>query len=66
MNNLVNNAEQEARVAELRQRFDDWRDTHPANYTADPHVRWATFNAPEIDWARFKKKHPKKYGNIAK
>ena len=66
LNNLVNNPEQEARVAELRQRFDDWRDAHPANYTADPYGRWATFNAPEINWALFEKKHPKEYEKIAK
>ncbi|MDG1301794.1 MAG: sulfatase-like hydrolase/transferase [Opitutae bacterium] len=66
LNNLVNNPEQEARVAELRQRFDDWRAAHPANYTADPYGRWATFNAPEINWALFEKKHPKEYEKIAK
>lgn len=66
LHNLVKNPEQQARVAELRLRFDDWRDAHPANYTADPYGCWATYNAPEIDWALFKKKHPKEYEKIAK
>ena len=48
--NLLDDPEQQKLVQQLRGRFDEWRNAHPANYTPDPYSRWATFNAPEIDW----------------
>ncbi len=63
LNNLVNNPEYQEEVKQLRKRFDDWRLAHPANYEHQP---GKTFNAPEIDWAQFKKKNPKDYKRIAK
>jgi len=66
LNNLVSNPEQQELVQQLRARFDAWRAAHPANYTPDPYGRWATFNAPEIDWKKFKKAKPGEYAKIAK
>ena len=65
-NNLLNNPEQLERVKQLRARFDEWRAAHPPNYPHDPYIRWATFNAPEIDWEKFRKAHPDEYEKIAK
>ena len=66
LNNLVSNPEQQARVTQLRARFDAWRAAHPANFAHDPYGRWATFNAPEIDWKKFKKAKPEEYAKIAR
>jgi arylsulfatase A-like enzyme len=65
-NNLFDDPAQWQRVMELRSRLDSWRSAHPANYVFDPYIKNATFNAPEIDWARFKKAHPQEYAKIAK
>lgn len=65
LNNLANNPEQQERVNQLRKRFDDWRNEHPANYTYDPYGKFATFNSPEIDWDRFKKAYPAEHDKIA-
>lgn len=51
---------------EERGKFDEWRNAHPANYTPDPYSRWATFNAPKIDWKKFKKAKPQEYQKIEK
>lgn len=63
--NLLRDPEQQARVQKLRARFDEWRQMHPANFAHDPYGKWATFNAPEIDWDRFKKVKPREYAGIA-
>ncbi|MBT3296763.1 MAG: sulfatase-like hydrolase/transferase [Verrucomicrobia bacterium] len=66
INNLVNSPEQQERVEQLRDRFDEWRAEHPPNFAHDPYGRWATFNAPMIDWKRFKKVKPGEYEKIAR
>lgn len=66
LNNLVDNPEHKERVQNLRTQFDQWRASHPANYTHDPYAQYATFNAPDIDWERFKKARPVEYAKIAK
>ncbi|NQY31626.1 MAG: sulfatase-like hydrolase/transferase [Coraliomargarita sp.] len=66
LNNLVSNPEQQGRVQQLRAWFDEWRAAHPANFTHNPYAQFAPFNAPEIDWERFKKVRPEEYAKIAK
>ncbi len=66
LNNLVKDPEQQERVKQLRKRFDEWRDAHPANYKHDPYGKKSSFNAPEIDWDRFKRTHPEEYAKIEK
>lgn len=61
LKNLVNSPEHQERVKKLRSTFDEWRQAHPANYEHQP---GKTFNAPEIDWAKFKKKNAKDYKKI--
>jgi len=63
---LTTDPEQQARVKQLRARFDAWRVAHPANFAHDPYGRWATFNAPAIDWKKFKKAKPEEYAKIAR
>jgi len=63
LRNLVNNPEHQEQVKQLRKRFDDWRQAHPANYEHQP---GRTFNAPEIDWKKLKKTNPKDYKKIEK
>jgi len=65
MNNLLDTPGQEERVKQLRARFAEWRAAHPANFAHDPYGKFATFNAPEIDWAKFKKAKPQEYEKIA-
>ena len=62
--NLLSDPAQQKLVQRLRGRFDEWRNAHPANYTPDPYGRFATFNAPEIDWKKFKKAKPEQYRKI--
>ena len=64
--NLLSDPAQQELVKQLRAEFDEWRKAHPANYTPDPYGRWATFNAPEIDWKKFKKAKPEEYRKIEK
>ena len=66
ISNLVNTPEQRELVKQLRSRFDAWRAAHPANFAHDPYGRWATFNAPEIDWEKFRKAKPEEYEKIAR
>jgi len=65
-NNLLSDPEQQKLVKQLRAKFDEWRKAHPANFAHDPYGRWATFNAPEIDWKKFKKAKPDEYRKIEK
>ncbi len=64
--NLLNAPEQWDRVRELRVQFSEWRAAHPVNFAHDPYGKQATFNAPKIDWAKFKKAKPNEYAKIAK
>jgi arylsulfatase A-like enzyme len=65
-NNQQANPERQKLVKQLRARFNEWRAAHPANFEHDPYGRWATFNAPEIDWDKFKMAHPDEYAKIAR
>jgi len=64
--NLLNDPEQQQRVKKLRAKFDEWRASHPANYTHDAYAHYSTFNSPKVDWEAFKKKRPKEYEKIAR
>ncbi len=66
LNNLVDDPLHAKEVRQLRNRFAAWRAAHPANYTPNPYGQYSTFNAPEIDWTKFKKAHPDVYANIAR